>query len=130
MILKFVVCRTSPARYKFLRQGVSITGMSSPTFEKAVGAVHEFYGKFDRHFPQGQLEDWSQATYKDHSALDISNRYLTPKRDAPTAESIPFSKVVDPHGILEEMAKTGYIHSEENEVHYYRCLTDGDGTKR
>jgi hypothetical protein len=104
--------------------------MGSPTFEEVLTSMKECYGRFERQFPDGQLEDWVGATYKDYGALNILNRYLTPRRDAPASEHIPFNKSVDPYGILEKMAKPDYVHSDENEVYYYVCLSDEDGTKR
>jgi hypothetical protein len=76
------------------------------------------------------LEPWSATTYLGHHSLEFSNRYLTPRRDAPNAEHIPFTEVIDPHGILEKMTKSDYIHTEENVVHYYSCYMDEDGKKR
>jgi hypothetical protein len=104
--------------------------MGSPTFEQAIASTNEIHGQFERHFPNGQLEDWAGTTHKDYSAFDISNWYLTPKIDAPAAEHITFNKLIDPFAILEGMAKSDYIHTEENEVYYYNCLSDDDGTKR
>jgi len=104
--------------------------MGSPTFEEAVKSAYELYQRFQRQFPDGKLENWNTMMYKEHYSLDASNRYFTPKRDALTMEHVPFSKVVDPNGVLEEMARMDYIHGEENEVQYYICQSDGDGKKR
>ena len=49
---------------------------------------------------------------------------------AMSMEHIPFSKVVDPHGILEDMAGADYVHGDENEVQYYMCYSHADGKKR
>jgi hypothetical protein len=62
--------------------------------------------------------------------LDLSNRYFTPRKDAPDAEHIPFTKAVDPYGILEDTAKTSYIHGEENEVYNYSLKADKNGKGR
>lgn len=109
---------------------MTITGLGSPTFEEAVRSAYGFYERFQRQFADGKFETWETATYKGSYTLDLSNRYLTPKKDAPTAEHIPFSKVVDPHGILEDMAGKDYIHGEENEVQYYACHSEANGNKR
>ncbi|KAF8222891.1 hypothetical protein L208DRAFT_1319926, partial [Tricholoma matsutake] len=51
--------------------------------------------------------------------IDVSNHYLTPIRDAQDVESIPFDKGIDPHGILQDMARGdgsySYIHTEDNQ---------------
>jgi hypothetical protein len=120
----------NPVRYKFIRQGISITGAGTTTFYEAVKAAQDIYTHFHRQFPDGKLESWSAATYAGHQALDITNRYFTPKRDAPEMEHIPFSEAVDPHGILADMTKSGYIHGEENNVLYYACHINEEGIKR
>jgi hypothetical protein len=45
-------------------------------------------------------------------------------------EHIPFDHSVDPKGILEGMAMAGYIHGEENIVHYYARHIDEQGQER
>jgi hypothetical protein len=119
-----------PARYKFIRQSLSITGAGTPTFDEAMKAAQEIYVQYHRQFPDGKLEVWSAASYAGHHAIDVSNRYFTPRRDAPEMEHIPFGEAVDPHGILEDMAKAGYVHGEENCVQYYICHVDEQGCKR
>jgi hypothetical protein len=119
-----------PARYKFFRQGISITGAGTSTFNEAVKAAQEIYALFHRQFPDGKLNSWSAGTYAGHQALDISNRYLTPKRDAPGIKHVPFSEAVDPRGILEDMARAGYVHGDENNVLYYICHVKEGGVKR
>jgi hypothetical protein len=120
----------TPARYKFIRQSISITGAGTTTFNEALKAVQEIYTLFHRQFPDGKLESWNTPDYAGHTAIDISNRYFTPKRDAPKMEHIPFGEAVDPHGILEDMAKSGYVHGEENKVSYYVCHFDEQGNIR
>jgi hypothetical protein len=93
-------------------------------------AAQEIYSHFHRQFPAGKLEGWSVGTHAGHHALDVSNRYFTPKRDAPQMVHIPFTNAVDPHGILEEMAKSNYIHGEENIVRYYNCHVNEEGNRR
>lgn len=119
------------SRYKFLRQSISIIGAGSTVFDEAVRSAQEVYSVFLRQFSEGKLGLWSVAVHEGHSAaLDLTNRYFTPKRDAPGMEHIPFTESEDPHGILEEMAKTGYIRGEDNKVHYFTYHVDGQGNPR
>jgi hypothetical protein len=106
---------------------MSITGLGTPTFDNAMKTANEIFRQFDRQFADGKLEGWAPGQYSGYSALEMSNRYFTPKRDAPSMEHVPFTKAVDPYGILEEVAKTIYIHSEESDVHYYSLEADKDG---
>jgi len=119
-----------PARYKFFRQGVSITGAGTAIFNDATKAAQEIYAQFYHQFPDKKLEAWSMGTYAGHPALDVTNRYFTPKRDAPEMQHIPFNNVVDPRSILEDMARAGYIHGEDNNVLYYICHVNEQGERR
>ncbi|KAF8867494.1 hypothetical protein BD779DRAFT_1685747 [Infundibulicybe gibba] len=114
----------APRQYKFLRQSVGLTGLGSPTFDAAVEATHQIFETFQRQFQEGALEVWQgdvweTPSHQSHPSLPTSNRYLTPRRDAPHMEHIPFESSVDPHGHLEAMLKDGYVHGEENIVEYY-----------
>ena len=117
----------SQARFKYLRQGISITGLGAPSFDAANGAVQDIHEIFRQGIYDGRLEDLSTAKYREYSALDLSNRYFTPKQSAPYMEHVPFDEKVDPRGFLEEMCRTGYVHGEENIVHYYCRHVDEQG---
>jgi hypothetical protein len=119
--------RGTPERYKFLRQGITITGLGTPTFEKAIETAQEIYEMYKRQFEEGRLEAWSAGDFQGHRTLSPSNRYFTPRKDAPCMEHIPFDRLVDPNGILEHMTKAGYIHGEENIVQYYVREVDEQG---
>jgi hypothetical protein len=111
---------------RFLRQGITITGLGTPTFKRSADAAKEIYELFQHQYPKGKLESWSPGTYRGFTTLEISNRYFTLKRDTPDMEHVPFDKLVDPFGILEGMIDTGYVHGEENRVRYFACEKDKD----
>jgi len=78
------------------------------------------------------LDSWGCSPGDDNFAsIDISNRYLTPAKEAPGSEDVPFHKGVDPQGILQSMAKGGgsttYIHTEDNQVQYFSTKRDTEG---
>ncbi|KAF8809758.1 hypothetical protein BYT27DRAFT_7093807 [Phlegmacium glaucopus] len=118
-------------RYRFLRQGVKLSGLGSPTFHNALMAANEIYGYFERQFSEGILELWGCSDDDKFPCIDISNRYLTPANEAHGLEDIPFDKGVDPQGILRSMAKgdgtTTHIHTEDNQVRYFNTRKDTEG---
>ncbi|KAF8871877.1 hypothetical protein BD779DRAFT_1449286, partial [Infundibulicybe gibba] len=118
-----------PRKYRFLRQGVVITGLGSPTFEAAVDLTRDIYEVFQREFPEGKLEEWDIPRFQGNAALPFSNRYLTPTRDAPNMVHIPFDASIDPHGYLESMVKHGYVRGEENVVEYYIQDVNGGNSR-
>jgi len=120
-------------RYRFLRQGVTLTGLGSPTFTRALEAIKSVHSKFDRQFSEGALE--AQGEYNvgntEPDRLDIWNRYLTPAREARGMQSVSFLPGVDPKGTLRDMAQEDgtcpYVHTEDNQVHFYATHRDGEG---
>ncbi|KAF8239171.1 hypothetical protein L208DRAFT_1221489, partial [Tricholoma matsutake] len=116
----------------YLRQGVTLLGCGTPTFEKVLDVAQEIYGIFDHGLEDVALESWILATVPttQGKALKASNRYLTAKRDAPGMDHIPIPASIDPHGILDKLAKEGFIYGEENKVQYYQVNTSAEGMKR
>ncbi|KAF9457877.1 hypothetical protein BDZ94DRAFT_1174700, partial [Collybia nuda] len=118
--------KTVPSRYRFLKQGVTITGLDTPTFSDSIKSATEIYGLFDWNFAEGRMELWScvNRTPNECDSIHASNRYLMLKMEATHQ---PFKKLVDPKGILKAMAKESYVHTEDNDVLYTKCKTQAEG---
>ncbi|KAF8238543.1 hypothetical protein L208DRAFT_1387541, partial [Tricholoma matsutake] len=101
-----------------LRQGVTLVGHGTPTFEDALDAAQEIYGFFDRNVQEGSLESWALASTSKEQCKGIkaSNRYLTSKQDTPEMVSLPIPLSIDPHRILESLAKPNFVYGEDNEL--------------
>jgi hypothetical protein len=108
-----------------------LVGYGTNTFNDAITSAQEIYGMFDRNLPEASLESWALTRATQGSIFEASNRYFTPKRDAPDMEPIPISPLVDPRGILENLKKETFLHGEENQVYYYRVNENAStGIKR
>ena len=118
----------------YLRQGITLVGYGTTTFNKAILSAQEIYGMFERNVPEASLESWAPTASTTQSSafkFEASNRYFTSKRDAPDMESIPISPLIDPRGILESLKNDEFLHGEENQVYYYQvCENDLRGSKR
>jgi hypothetical protein len=90
--------------------------------------IHEI---FNRQFKENDLEPWLPSTHGEAPAIDTNNRYFTPKRDFPRAQSVAFLPMVDPKGTLTRIANTmtDFIHTLDNQVHYYKYAADATGIK-
>jgi hypothetical protein len=124
--------RISAYRYKFLRQGITLTGLGSPTFMRAVDAIKSIHRRFDRQFEEGALEAWAEyrPDEPETDRIGLWNRYLTPAREAEGMQSVPFLPGVDPNGTLRGMSQEdgmSYVHTEDNQVHYYATRRNEDG---
>lgn len=95
----------------------------------AAEAVRDIHARFDRQFQEGSLEDLQGPEHVDQ--LGMSNRYFTPAREAGEMQAVAFLPGVDPakmlHGMAQEDSSCTYIHTEDNQVHYYKTYRDGSG---
>lgn len=81
---------------------------------------------FDRTLKERLLERWQPTLYGGHLALDMSNRYFSSRRLNGSATPIPFEEMVDPEGILADMARDNLVHCDENDVMYCKLVSEGD----
>lgn len=122
-------------RYRFLRQGMTLTGLQTPTFTKAAEAIRDIHSHFDRQFQEDTLEGQANTEgYENVDQISMSNRYFTPAREAKDMQAMHFLPGVDPTGILHAMAQEdsncAYIHTEDNQVHYFTTHRDDAGGMR
>lgn len=110
---------------RYLRQGVQITGISSATFKSIVAELEQIHTVFERYFSPGTLRPWVAGSFQEHAAIDISNRYLTPVKDAAGIKSVVPPPEIDPQRILQQIKGSEFIHCTENEVLYGEVIGDG-----
>ncbi|KAK7049468.1 hypothetical protein VNI00_005499 [Paramarasmius palmivorus] len=114
---------TSP---RHLQQKIVITGLGTPTFNKAVDGLTRIDSLLRLNIREGPK---SLATnIGGYPTLAIANRYFTSKKIANEDEHVPFTQDVDPKGILDAFRGDTLVHTSENEVWYYRkqTLPSGD----
>ncbi|KAF9456054.1 hypothetical protein BDZ94DRAFT_1353059 [Collybia nuda] len=118
-----------PSHYRFLKQGVIITGLDTPTFSDSIKSATKIYGLFDRNFAEGRMESWScvDRMLNKYDSIHASNHYLMPKMEAAGTTHQPFKKLVGPKGILKAMAKEGRVHTENNNVLDTKWKTQAEG---
>jgi hypothetical protein len=114
-------------RHQFLSQRLQITGLGTPTFQSYVDKLLQIHSLFQRHVPEGSLMSFPQPSLEGYPCADFSTRYFTSRRDEPMGEATPFSKTVDPKGVLLSMMGDDLFHGVENQVLYYSIRKDGDG---
>ncbi|KAF8236108.1 hypothetical protein L208DRAFT_1253333 [Tricholoma matsutake] len=123
--------RMAANRFRYLRQGITLTGFGTPTFSNALDAAQLLYDCFNCQFPEGTLDEWSssQANVANMECIDISNQYLTLQKDAQGQKNMPFLKGVDPWDILGDGSCT-YVHTEDNQVHFFTAYRDGNRDRK
>lgn len=119
-------------RGEYLKQEVTLGGLGSPTFQRAISATYDIYSMFEREFEDGELD--GLGIVKDVEGfgptIELSNRILTPKAEAPGMAAIQPGRGIDPHGVLKSAIAQGkFIHGEDNRVEYYTFTEEG-GTRK
>ena len=109
----------------FIRQNVTLTGLSSESFNRAASACEDIYAKMSTHFPIGFINHWQNTLYEGHAATDFNARYFTARNDAPNEVNLPFGHGVDPNGVLASLRRHDLIHGPDNEVAYLKPLEAG-----
>lgn len=111
-------------------QVVTMTGIGCKSFDDTVATIQEIKLIAKREFKYGSLEKWMVATYQGFPAFNISNQYFWPVKEGSQHEAIEFSKDVDPVGILQHLGKNNVVHTEDNNVQYFKSLVDNEGKRR
>jgi hypothetical protein len=110
----------------YIRQGVTLTGLSTEKFAKAAEACVSIYEKMSSHFPEDKIGKWENTTYEGHIATTFSARYFTNRHNAPNEASLPFLAGVDPDGVLAGLRRQDLIHGPDNQVTYLRLASNGE----
>ena len=59
------------------------------------------------------------------TVLHVSNQLFTPWKNASEMEAVMLEKGIGPRGAFREVIAGGkFIHSEDNHIDYYACVTE------
>ena len=110
---------------------MGITGLGSEYFNKVIDGIIGIHELLNRQFKENDMELWQPSVHEDMPAINVNNRYFTPKRDCPCVQPVPFLPMVDPKGVLSSLANNSsdFIHTNENQVHYFEHVADSTGIK-
>ena len=121
-----------PNRRLYLRQSVTLTGLSSPTFNNAIvsmRAIEDMFQQLIMNKPTDTWVPWAPSNFQGHLSIDVGNRYFTPHQQGLHDRQVSFNAVVDPHNILSQAMGNDFVHTDDNEVEYYEAHKDSQGTK-
>ncbi|EPQ50468.1 hypothetical protein GLOTRDRAFT_50439, partial [Gloeophyllum trabeum ATCC 11539] len=111
-------------RKAYLRQSIRLTGFSSQTFQRNVDAVQYLSRHVSRFFKEGIVSEWQPSNTDGHPTLEISNRYFSARKHNQADIDVPFSDLVDPEGILRKLSDDRWVHTDDNDVTYYRVVEE------
>jgi len=102
-------------------------------FMKAAEAVQVIHSYFNWQFQEGTLKEHGKnmGDSKNFDQINMWNRYFTPAYKAKEMQVIAFLPGVNPvgtlHGMSQEDTTWMYIHTEDNQVHFYTTHRDNAG---
>jgi hypothetical protein len=123
--------RPTQNRIRFLRQSLTLAGYGTPTFEEGIQNLLEVQKLFDRHIPANKLDECTIIDKcGDALGIHLTNRYFTPRHEAPTETPVALSADIDPSGILAALTNDQFFYGEQNVVKYYsRNIVKGGAIK-
>jgi hypothetical protein len=65
--------------------------------------------------------------FEEWPAIDVANRYFTPKAAARKDDVRPIGIDIDPFGSLSKAASSLFLHTEENKVYYFQRKESTNG---
>ena len=116
-----VISRSNNPR--FLRQGIQITGLNTPMFQKSIHGLFSIHALLGHEFPDGFLHEFEADKFMEYGCINLAKQYLTFCCDNPYSVSVPFPSAVDPNGCLTSMCTDSYFHGADNDVLYFHMLS-------
>ena len=114
------LCRVT-GNPSIIGQYILVTGLGLKAFDDAIQALGNIHGLFAADAVCGNLQQFSTVEKHGFDCIKITNRFLTPRLNAPGEEEDRESlAIIDPRGYLKKAAKDRYIPHNENVVQYYR----------
>ncbi|KAL0951864.1 hypothetical protein HGRIS_008524 [Hohenbuehelia grisea] len=114
--------QSSVRRVRYLKQGVTVTGLGTQQFDDAMNGITYVMSIFARSAEDGNILPSDGFNLGDNpSTLDVTNRYLTPVHERqPGDQSLTLAKEIDPLSTLNRFISEGeYVYGEDNQVLYF-----------
>ena len=125
-------------KVKYLRQSATVTAFGHPVYDGLVANIAIIHSIFRRavgdHLIERRavgdhlIEEGINSMFEEWPAIDVANRYFTPKAVACLEDIWPIGIDVDPFSSLNRAASSLFMHTEENKVYYFQRKesTNGD----
>ena len=113
-----------------MKQCVRLTGLGTENFSNAILGLANIAIFMGETMEKGDIESWQCDRYRTWQALDMANRFFVMQNSEGDMASVPFVDGVDPEGVLVTIAGDKWVHTEENQVKYFRLNTQSDGTHK
>jgi hypothetical protein len=105
-----------------------VTAFGHSVYESLIANIATIHSIFRRAVGDRLAEECVNSTFEEWPAIEVANRYFTPKAVARMEDIRPVGTDVDPFGSLHKAAGSSFVHTEENKVLYFQRKdgTNGD----
>ena len=118
-------------KVKYLRQSATLTAFGNPVFNKPIESIAAIFSIFKRAVGDRLAESPVHSTYEEFPAIDVTNRYFTPRGGADPVSALRYSRspsfvrrytftrqqMEDQYNIEEYQPLRREIYPGENRVH-------------
>ena len=114
-------------KVKYLRQSATVTALGHSVYDDLIENIAIIHSIFRRAVGDCLAEESVNSTFEEWPAIDVANRYFTPKAVARSEDIRPIGFDVDPYGYLKKAASSLFVHTEENKVYYFQKKESANG---
>lgn len=108
-----------------MRQHIKITAFDLEEFHRDISCLKKVGERINSALGGGGLSPMEHVPYEGFQSIDTHARYFTDRVQVPYEIDTPFSRLVDPQGILVEIKPHYFIHSADNWVEYCKETKEG-----
>lgn len=114
-------------KVKYLRQCATVTAFGHPVYDDLIANIAIIHSIFRRATGDRLSEECVNSMFEEWPAIDVANRYFTPKAVARSEDIRPIGIDIDPFGSLSKAASSSFVHTEENKVYYFQRKESANG---
>ena len=104
---------------RYLRQSLGLTALGDPIFDDVCENIARVHALFGRAVGNRLQECSVYSLFEGFTALEMSNRYFMPKKEASSAVILELTSDIDPLGNLAQAGGNTYVYTEDNQVYYF-----------
>jgi hypothetical protein len=117
----FIFYANRPSKkVKYLRQSAVVTAFGHSVYDSLIANIAIVHSIFRRAVGDRLTEECVASMFEEWPAIEVANRYFTPKAIARLEDIRPIGADVDPFGSLHKAASSSFVHTEENKVLYFQ----------
>ncbi|TRM55218.1 hypothetical protein BD626DRAFT_579040 [Schizophyllum amplum] len=115
--------RCNNGRARFLKQVLVICGLKDVGFDDSMFVIERIRQFFERSV-DGSVAPCEQSFDQLGTTITLAQRMFSHRKDVDESAIVPFEKDVDPRGHLARLATGHLVHTTDNQVKYWKYVSD------